>query len=219
MELDDLKQAWQTLDRRLQQQHALDLELRRSRELDKVRHHLRPLWWGQLAQMLFGFACVLLGAGCWSNHPDQWPLWLAGGVMHAYGLATMIAGGITLGLVARLDHAAPVLRIQKQYARLRRFYVVSGMAVGLAWWVLWVPFVMALAGLDPRTDARVFMQPWVYAGLACGVAGLLGTWWFHRWARHPERPRLARALEASLTGASLRRARQRLDELARFEAE
>jgi hypothetical protein len=59
----------------------------------------------------------------------------------------------------------------------------------------------------------------VWSGLSIGALGLLGTWWFHRWSRHPSRPRLAQTLEDSVTGASLRRAKAQLDELMRFEHE
>lgn len=217
MELDDLKQAWHALDARLEQQNALGLQLLTDRKLDKARRQLRPLWWGQVAQMLFGVLCVLLGATCWNLHADQTPLLVAGIVVHVYGIATIIAGGITLGLIGRIDYAAPVVHIQKQLARLRRFYVASGAAVGLAWWVLWVPFLMVLAGLDRDADGQTWLQPWVYASLVIGVAGLLATAWFHRWSRLPGRPRLAKAMDDSVTGRSLRKAQARLDEIARFE--
>ena len=217
MELDDFKLAWQTLDQRLQQQNAVGLQLLRERGLDNARKHLRPLWWGQVAQMLLGLSCVLLGVTCWNQHSGQPPFLVAGIVMHAYGVATLIAGGITLGLIRQLDYAAPVVLIQKQLAKLRRFYVASGAAVGLAWWVLWIPFVMTLAGLDRNAEGQVWMQPWVYISLGGGVVGLLGTWWFHRWSRHPGRPRLARAMDDSVTGGSLRRAQARIDEIERFE--
>ena len=42
MELDELKQAWQTLDRHLARQHDLQWQILRDRKLDKVRDHLRP---------------------------------------------------------------------------------------------------------------------------------------------------------------------------------
>ncbi len=217
MELDDFKLAWQSLDQRLQQQNTIGLQLLRERGLDRARKHLRPLWWGQLAQMLFGLLCIVLGAVCWNTHGDDVPLLVAGIVVHAYGIATLVAGGITLGLIAQVDYAAPVVQIQKRLAKLRRFYVVSGAAVGLAWWVLWVPFVMVLAGLDSNADGQAWLQPWVYISLGGGVAGLLATWWFHRWSRHPGRPRMAKVMDDSVTGGSLLRAQARLDEIERFE--
>lgn len=217
MELDDFKLAWQTLDQRLQQQNDIGLQLLRERGLDRARKHLRPLWWGQVAQMLFGLVCVLLGATCWNQNLDQPSLLVAGIVVHVYGIATMIAGGAALGLTARIDYAAPVVRIQKQLAKLRRFYVASGAAVGLAWWVLWVPFLVMLTGLGGNAEGFEWLQSWVIISLAIGVAGLLATLWFHRWSRHPSRPRLAKAMDDSVTGGSLRRAQARLDELERFE--
>lgn len=51
MELDDMKAAWQTLDRRLEQQHALNLQLFRDSRADKARSGLRPLFRGQVAQI------------------------------------------------------------------------------------------------------------------------------------------------------------------------
>ncbi len=47
MELDEMKQAWQALDHRLEQQHALSLQLFRDGRLDTLRRGLRPLVWGQ----------------------------------------------------------------------------------------------------------------------------------------------------------------------------
>ena len=49
------------------------------------------------------------------------------------------------------------------------------------------------------------------------IAGLLATWWFHRWARRPERAAFGRKMDDSLTGGSLRKALAQLDELERFE--
>src|SRR5690606_12435363 len=92
MELDDLKSAWQSLDARLERQYVLDRQLLWDHRIEGARRHLRPLWWGQSAQMLFGLACVLLGASCWNMHGDQWPFLLAGITLHVYGVATMIAG-------------------------------------------------------------------------------------------------------------------------------
>lgn len=46
MELDDLKQAWRTLDQRLQRQNALALQAYRDRQAGKARRGLRPLLFG-----------------------------------------------------------------------------------------------------------------------------------------------------------------------------
>ena len=59
----------------------------------------------------------------------------------------------------------------------------------------------------------------VVISVAVGVLGLLATWLFHRWAHNPQRPRLARFLDNSMTGSSLRRARAEMDALKEFERE
>ena len=87
------------------------------------------------------------------------------------------------------------------------------MVLGIPWWLLWVPLVMVLAGLA-GVDAFARAPGFVFASLAVGVLGMLGTWWIHRWSRRPGR---ADALEDALSGASLRRARAQLEELGRFE--
>ena len=217
MDLDDLKQAWQELDRKLERQHTMDLLRFREERGQRMKSGLRPLVWGQALQMLVGVAVLLLGVDVWTEHSEVPHLFAFGLIVHVYGIALIACGGMVQGMIAAVDYSAPVLDIQKQLARLRMFYVRTGMAVGLAWWLLWMPFMaavfMSLFGADMYLNA-----PSVFAiGSAVGVAGLLATGWFHRWSRHPSRPRLAQAMEDSVTGRSLRRAQAIADEIARFE--
>ena len=217
MELDNLKHAWQTLDRRLEQQNTLQLKIFRDRKLDTLRRHLRPLARGQAAQILCGVALVLLSVAFWTEHRDELHLLIAGVVMHLYGIAIIIIAGVTHGRLSRIDYSAPVLGIQKQLASLRKLYVIGGMCVGLPWWLLWVPAaMMAFKGLF-GADFYANSPLTVWISLPLGVVGLLATAWFHRWSRQPSRPRLAKVMESSLTGASLRNAQAILDEITQFE--
>jgi hypothetical protein len=219
MELDELKTAWRTLDRRLEQQNALNLKLFVDTRLDKLRSRLRPLYWGQMLQMTIGVLLVLFAVGFWTQHRDVTHLLLAGVIVHVYGVLMIICGGVTLGLMSRIDYAAPVLAIQKQLAAVRRLYIGSGMLVGVSWWLLWMPFMMvafaALFGADLYANAPSV----IYGGSVVGVLGLIATAWLRRWSRDPRRPRLARFVEDSVTGGSLRNAQVHLDEIARFERE
>lgn len=223
MELDDLKQAWQTLDRQLQRQNDLQLLQFRDNRVGRMRSSLRPLLWGQIVQMLFGVWLILLGVDVWSSHRDTAHLLLAGLSVHALGIATVIAGGVVCGGIARIDHAAPILELQRRLAWLRRSYILGGMCVGLPWWVMWVPFVMTLAmsatGVDIYAVARAGSTPltnWLNISLGVGVAGLLATWIFHRWSRHPSRAALGKKLDDGAAGGSLRRAQAELDALRAF---
>jgi hypothetical protein len=215
MELDDFKAAWQSIDARLQRQHALDLQRFRDDRLQRMRSGLRPLFWGQCLQALFGAGIVVFAAALWSVHPHAVAVIAAGVLVHAYGIACIVGAGVTLHAMSAIDNAAPVLEIQKQLMRVRRAYVIGGMVLGLPWWFLWIPFVMVLAGLA-GVDLFARASAFVAWGLAVGVAGMLGTWWVFRWSRRPAR---TRGLDDALSGASLRRARAQLAELERFERE
>lgn len=223
MELDQLKSTWQSLDRRLAQHNRIQLQLLRDGKLEKIRSSLHPLFRGQVAQILFGLPFILLAALLWHQAgrlPSPLPAsTLAAGILvQAYGIAVVVLAGCTLGMIRSIDYSAPVLEIQKQLAGLRRFYILNGMISGLCWWFLWVPLLMVLTGLGGvELLAREPLLVW--SGLGVGAAGLAATAWFHRWSRSPRRPRLARAVENSVTGGSLRRARQFIDELERFEQE
>lgn len=222
MELDELKQAWQTLDRRLQQQNAMQFQLLREKRIDKMKSSLRPLLWGQIIQILFGAWMILIGVDVWASHREVPHLLIAGLVMHVYGVATVIAGGVVCSGIAGIDHTAPVLELQRRLARLRRNYVISGMCVGLPWWVMWVPFIMILAmsatGIDiyAVADASSPLANWLNISLAVGVLGLFGTWAFHRWSRHPSRAALGKKLDDSVAGGSLLKAQAELDALKAY---
>lgn len=219
MELDDFKSAWQSLDRRLQLENSLKLQDLRERKLDRTRGSLRPLVWGQIAQiLLFGIPSIALAALLWISQPASASAIAAGVVVQVYGVFTIIGAGVVLSQLRKIDYAAPVLEIQMQLARVRTLYVRSGMLAGLPWWFLWVPLLMVLAGLSD-VDLLARAPSLVWSGLAVGALGLLATAWFHRWARRPERPAFAKRMDDSLSGDSLRKAMAQLEELARFERE
>lgn len=214
MELDEMKMAWQSLDHRLEQQHALNVQLFRDGRLDKMRRGLRPLVWGQALQMLIGAAALLVLAPIWIAHRHDPAVLIAGVVMHLYCIGLIAFGAVVQALVARIDYAAPVLAIQRQLRKLRHVYAVGGaVVVGLPWWFLTAPLLVVLSrGAIMRNAPSV-----IWIQLAVGAVGLAATWWFHCWAHRPQRAALARRLNASTAGASLRRALAATDDIARFE--
>ena len=218
MELDDMKAAWKTLDERLGTQAALNFHIFKESKLDRMKRGLRPLVFGQVLQILFGLALAVLAGSFWPDHAGTPHLLVAGLIVHVYGVLTIAFGGITIGFISQIDHAAPVLAIQQQLAKLRRFYMRTGLILGLAWWFIWIPILMVLFG-HAGVDLYQRAPSVIWIGIATGVAGLLLTWLFHRWSRNPSRPNMARAIDESLAGGSLTKAQRFLDEIARFEQE
>ncbi|NDK39879.1 serine/threonine protein kinase [Pseudoxanthomonas gei] len=223
MELDEIKMAWQAQDRKLERQNAINFQLLKDDGTRRVRSSLRPLAWGQLAQMAFGVLFVLLAASLWmraGSSPGRlpWHLVAAGVLVHAYGIAAIAMAGCTLGLVRTIDYALPVVAIQKQLAKLRRLYIFGGIVAGLPWWFMWVPVLMVLAALG-GVDLYARAPSLVWIGMGVGAAGLAGSWWLHHWSRSSRRPQLARTMQDGMTGSSLRNAQRIADEIARFEQE
>ncbi len=104
MELDELKHAWQALGRQLERQEAIQWQLLRERKLERVRHGLRPLVWGQVLQMLLGLGLIALGVACWTGNAGVPGLFWSGVLVHAFGVAHVALAPQGLVLL-RTDHA------------------------------------------------------------------------------------------------------------------
>jgi len=216
MELDEMKLGWQMLGAKLEQQHALNLQIFRDARVDKLRRGLRPLVWGQAIQMLVGALGLLVLAPIWTAHWRDTAVLLSGLVVHLYCVGLIVIGGLVQSNIARIDYGAPVLVIQRQLAQLRRTYAVGGaLAVGLPWWFLTAPLLVVLT----RGEIMQTAPSVIWIQLAIGAAGLIATFWFHRWAHRPQRAEFARKVDDSAAGGTIRRMQAALEEIARFERE
>ena len=216
MELDEMKLAWQSLDRRLEEHLALNKKVLLQEKRSKASGKLRPLVWGQGMQMIIGSIMALMAAGFWSVAHDIPHLFYAGLSLHIYGLLLIVFGGVMQGVMSRIDYSAPVIEIQKQVAKMRSLYIQCGMILGLVWWLLWIPLTMvAFAwafGFDIYTKGPPMM---IVSWWIIGFTGLLATLGFMAWAS--KRPDLSKKIEASAAGKSLNNAVTFLDEIAEFE--
>ena len=217
LDLDEFKQAWQGLDRRLARQEAMAFQSARDTRLRTLRRRLWPLYGGQLVQIVFGVAMMLGGLFGWAAHLDLPHLVVAGVLLHGYGVALIVAACRTLVLTTQVDYAAPVVSIQEQLARLRGWHVRVNLVLGQAWWFLWMPCLMVAA-------AAVGVDIWRHApamffvlGAAIGGLGLLLTVGAYRLAGRPGWEWLKSLQDEAVAGASVRRAQAVLDEIRRFE--
>jgi hypothetical protein len=216
MELDEMKLAWQSLDRRLEEHLALNKKVLLQEKRSKAPGKLRPLVWGQGVQMIIGSCLALLAAVFWNATLDIPHLFYAGLSLHIYGILLIIFGAAMQGLMSRVDYSAPVIEIQKQLAKVRNLYMHGGTLLGLVWWLLWIPFTMIVFawafGFDiyAKGPPMMMLSWWII-----GFTGLLATLGFIAWAN--KRPNLSKKMEADVTGKSLNNAIKFLDEIAEFE--
>ncbi len=218
-DLDTLKASFQKLEARLAKQDDLQLRKQRRRGIARIQWGMWPLWLGQTLQILFGLICIALGVSVWSVLRDGGALFYSAIIVHVYGVLCIALGGMTVGMLARIDRGESLTETQLKLARLRKLYVIGGMAVGLVWWLFWIPFLTTLFYWLARVDFYANMGASIGIMFGVGAVGLVATWWFHRWSRSPARPRLARAMDDAVTGHSLARAQRRLDELKAFVEE
>lgn len=215
LELDDLKSAWQSLDRKLDLQNALLLDQAREKRFKTLGRRLLPLRLGKAVQMVFGVLLILPSVSVWSELRDGSLLFWSAIAMHVYGVVLIILGGIMQSKLSELDRGESVLENQRRLASARRFQVLSGVAVGLPWWFIWVPcsavVAAAVADIDMYANAPGVMA-WMFFG---GVAGWALTIVAYRWAM--QKPQWAARMERSAAGRSFERARRTLDELNAFE--
>ncbi|RDD83008.1 hypothetical protein DVJ77_03935 [Dyella tabacisoli] len=214
MELDDFKQAWQALDRRLEQQNTLNLQLYRDARLDKARRSLRPLVWGQRLQIMAGVCVMLLFAPFWVEHLDKPHLMLSGLALHIYGLMFVLSAARNLYLVNRIDYANQVLDIQRQLATLQAWRErVEWPVFAVIGCFIWVPLILVIfawMGADVWVNAPIVVWSWMASAFVC----LLILWGVVYWMRRSGR---GRVLQRSQAGKSVYRAEGVLEELARFE--
>jgi hypothetical protein len=230
-DLDDLKAAWQALDRRLAREHALNFARFKHERVRSVRGALRPLVAGQVVQAILGALTVVWSAMFWVEHRTTPHLVALGVLGQLWAVALTALAVVELIAVSQIDYAAPVLAIQKRIAELRArrirmmpFFVVTGC-------VMWVPVTLVvfhqIGGAERWADLPELVawfvwaeQPQVFAWLLVNLIlvpalALLVL----RWLREPQRARLAKRVDDEIAGRSVLRAESMLAEIAEFERE
>ena len=220
MDLEEMKLAWTRMEQRIDRLEGIALDALRERKLDASRSALRRVSAGEFVRIVLWIAFVAIVAPFWIQHRAVAHLLVAGLVLHAYGVAVVCVSVVQLLLVGRLYYAGPVVVMQRQLAKLRRFRIYAELAIGLPWWLLWVPAAMVAAMKLGGVDLYAMSPAWVYGSLAVGVIGLGLSLWLARWlaARRVRWPWI-QAMVDHLSGRSLARAARELDDLARFARE
>ena len=218
MEPNELKSAWQTLEKTLERSNRLSAAMLRQQRQDATHKHLWPLRLNQAFQIFFGVLFIALAALLWSTKPTAISVVLAGVAVQAYGIGCIITAGVVFSALNSIDYAAPVVAVQGGLARVRRAYGICVLVAGLSWWFLWIPLLMLLAGLA-HINLYAHAPSVIWIGMAIGVAGLAGTYWIYAYSLKSSNQQLRRFVERAAFGGSLQKALQQLHEVRRFEEE
>lgn len=168
----------------------------------------RTLRWpiaARIGEIVFGILLVAIAAPFWIAHRGTPHLLIAGLSLHVYAIAMMISAGIRIHMLVGFRLDEPVVTMQLRMARIRRVQVTTSLALGLAWWVLWIPCFMILF-MSWGVDVFARAPAWFYISLAIGFAGIAGSI-----AAAKRWPRVF-----THAGWHLERASREIDELARI---
>jgi serine/threonine-protein kinase len=184
--------------------------LLRRQLMSRVEGSLRPLFWGQIFQMLVGIAFIVLGVACWAPNQGVPHRLVSGILLHVYGVLIIISAGMLSSKIRRLDYSKSVAGVRDQLNRIRLHYLRWGAFIGFAWWLLWIPVAVAV-GFEAIMYPIAFWQ-----SIGVGVIGLvitLALYWRVLQSEKPAAQRVARAL----IGESLSNAYVALDEIESVE--
>ena len=214
MELDDMKQAWQSLGRQMDRRYALDLEQYRERKLGSVRFRLMPVKLGLVVRMVLGVTLVAASTTFWIAHLASPHLIVSGLLLQAYGLLLIGTAAWEMQMLTGIDYSAPVLAIQRRLAELRAWRIRLVLLWTITGCFVWIPLTLVAFQAWFGADIYGNAPEVVLYFLASGGGVLLLFWLVARWL-----PGASSALSESSVGSGLGRSQQVLDDIARFEAE
>lgn len=219
MELDELKETLRSMEARLAEESALNLEMRIERKRARVQASLWPLYMTHGVELLLGLGLALIAGSFWVNSIDQPHMLIAGLIVHIYAVAMMALGGLTLYLLLKVDFGEPVVTIQERLTRLRRAHIRNSLIIGLPWCFLWIPFGMLLFGMLGFDIYANFSHAWFFSNVAVCLAILLFLLWRCRGLWYRSSDAAARKLDETWAGRRLVNVQSFLDELAEFARE
>ena len=202
MELDDLKVAWAQMEQRVSAAETLVLKLQTESRLDRMRRTLRRLGWGKPCIAFSGS-----GSSRWSRPSGSSTVTCRissspGSCYTRDGVAVICVGVVQLLLIARTYYTAPIVTFQGRLAELERFRIVTGLATGLPWWILWA--VVAVVGAEKflHVDLYAHSTLWFWNSVAVGWVGIAVSLLV---ARRLAKCKLARAAQLASEAAQFAR--------------
>lgn len=210
MNLDELKQAWETSNRRLDTVVSLNRQVVIASMLKTVKTPMQHLRIALSMEAVSAFAITLsLGNFIFRHSGEPGFAWPAA-LMDVWMIGLLVTTIRQLVFMSTIHYDQPVLDIQKRIENLRllrlrsiRFALITGLVV---WWL---PFLIVVCKAVFNIDAYMFFgERFFYInGLASGMIVPLSIWlskrFSQRMARSPFFQSVARHIEGNYVDTAL----------------
>ncbi|QEG37154.1 serine/threonine-protein kinase [Bythopirellula goksoeyrii] len=194
-----------------QQELAGRMLLTRRQLMERVENSLRPLFRGQMLQVLIGIALVVLGAQCWARNTQISHRVISGVILHVYGVIVIAQGLLICTRIRKIDYSKSVLEIRSKLDSLQSGYLRAGVIIGFVWWLMWIPVAVALG-----FDAVVLYRNALVSSLVIGIVGFVASVWLYWRALRADNPS-AESWRRKLSGESIAAAYLALDEIEKAQ--
>ncbi|MDV6030039.1 MAG: serine/threonine protein kinase [Phycisphaera sp. RhM] len=178
------------------QELAARLLLTRRDLMDRIGTSLRPLFRGQLLQIIIGVLIIILGAQCWARNMDVTHRVICGIILHVYGILVIAAAAAVCTKINRIDYSEPVDQIRNKLEAARNTYLKVGAVIGFPWWLMWIPVTVAI-GFDAVLHPNSLIP-----SLIIGVIGIVVSYWLYWRVQRSDKPS-AEAWRKRLAGNSI----------------
>lgn len=220
MELDDMKERWIEMDRKLEATVRLNRQLMRESLLGRTEPAFRTLSIFVAMEVIITMPLLYLFGWFIATYIAEARFVLPALMLHLFVIAQLASSIHQLATVKSIDYSEPVVSIQKKVARLRLHRIAATKWTLIVAPLLWPPlFIVAVKGLF-GFDPYVVFGPWIAANFAFGVAFVIAALWVAKrfGPRLSTSPLMQRVMD-DLAGRSLMKATRALDEAREFENE
>lgn len=218
IELDEFKQKWAELDRKLDVNIRLNRQLLNATKLNQTRSSLKRVA-AYLGVELAMWVVIIGALGNFIYHHLSRPQFVVSAIaLNLYSIGMVILLGRQIAAALQIDYGKSIATIQRQIEALRVLRIRNTQWAVLVGVVVWVAFLIvifqALFGVD------IYQPAWVWSNVAFGLALIpLCIWVSRKFGDRMDRSPFLQAIMRSLAGYNLNAAADFLVTLKRFEEE
>jgi hypothetical protein len=216
LELDEFKQKWAELDRKLDVTIRLNRQVLNAAKLNQTRSSLKRLALYLGIELAMWVAIIGALGNFIYEHISVPQFALSAIALDVYSIGMVVLLGRQITAALQIDYGEPIAVIQKQIEALRVGRIRAIQWAVLAGLVVWVAFLIVVCKVAFGVD--IYEPAWIWSNVAFGVAMIpLAVWVSKKFSDRMDRSPFIQGIMRSLAGYNLNAAADFLATLNRFE--